>query len=233
MAVHDGHRERLKERFRMEGLQNFNELHVLELILFYAIPRRDTNLIAHALLDRFGSLPAVLDARLDDLAAVPGVGENAALLLQLFPQVMRRYLRDSGENGHILYTTDQCGQYLIPYFLGAREEKVYLLCLDAKCKALGCYLLHEGSVNAAAVSVRKAADTAIRANATSVILAHNHTSGIALPSEEDRETTYTIRNALNGIGIQLIDHIIVAGGDFVSLADDGFFRQLDEGWKPL
>ena len=227
-SIHDGHRERLKARFRAEGLENFDDLHVLELLLFYAQPRRDTNPAAHALLDRFGSLRAVLDARPEELAAVPGVGENAAMLLQLFPQVTRRYLRDSGDTGDILYTTEQCARYLVPYFIGAHEEKVYLLCLDAKCKVLDCRQLQEGSVNAASVSVRKVADAAIRANAASVVLAHNHTSGVALPSQEDRETTAIVRDALAGIGIRLADHIVIAGEDYVSLADDGFFREKDE-----
>lgn len=231
--MHEGHRERLKARFRAESLEHFDDLQVLELLLFYAIPRRDTNPVAHALLDRFGSLSGVLEAREEDLAAVPGVGENAALLLAMIPQLTRRYLRDVGEGGCVLGTTEACGKYLLPYFLGAQEERVYLLCLDAKCKVLGCFLLHKGSVNAAAVSVRKVADAAIRSNASSVVLAHNHTSGVALPSEEDRNTTYAVYHALAAIGVRLADHIIMASGDFVSLADDGFFRKLEDGWKPL
>ncbi len=227
---HDGHRKRLRQRFRDEGLMHFDDLNILELLLFYVLPRVDTNPIAHALIDRFGSLPAVLEAPVEDLAAVPGLGENAAVFLHLFPEVAKRYLRDCNAPGEILNTSEKCGKYLIPYFLAARNEMVYLLCLDSKCKALGCYLLHEGSVNNAAISMRKVVDLALRCNATSVVLAHNHTSGIALPSVEDRATTQAVWSALNAVGIPLVDHIVVAGNDFVSLSDDGFFDTLQNGY---
>lgn len=222
--IHSGHRGRLKARFQKEGLEHFTEVQVLELLLFYAIPQKDTNPIAHALLDRFGSIAGVLQAREEDLMTVPNIKENAAILLRLIPQLMSRYWRSSRDVGDILTTTAQCGQYLLPYFFMARDEKVYLLSLDAKCKVLDCRLVQSGSVNTAGVSVRKVVEAALSANATSVILAHNHTSGIALPSDADKETTRRLFAALDAVGILLADHIIVAGDDFVSMADDGFFR---------
>ena len=225
-SIHSGHRARLKERFQKEGLAHFSDINALELLLFYAIPRQDTNPIAHALLDRFGSLAGVLDAREEDLKQVPGVGDSAALLLRLLPQLMGRYLQQSQQLGEILTTTAQCGRYLLPYFFSCRDEKVYLLSLDAKCKVLDCRLVQEGSVNTAGVSVRKIVEAALSANATSVVLAHNHTSGIALPSEADKATTERLFTALDAVGILLADHIVVAGDDFVSLADDGFFEGL-------
>lgn len=223
-SIHAGHRNRLKARFRKEGLENFTEVQVLELLLFYAVPQRDTNPIAHALLDRFGSIAGVLQAREEDLVTIPNIGGNAAVLLRLLPQLMSRYWQSSQDLGDILTTTAQCGQYLLPYFFLARDEKVYLLSLDAKCKVLDCRLVQTGSVNAAGVSVRKVVEAALSANATSVVLAHNHTSGIALPSEADKQTTKRLFAALDAVGILLADHIIIAGDDFVSLADDGFFR---------
>ena len=109
----------------------------------------------------------------------------------------------------------------MPYFHGAQEEQVYLLCLDAKCKALDCILIQSGDVNAAGISVRKVVKAALAANATSVVLAHNHPSGVALPSEEDRRVTRIVKSALDAVDVLLVDHIIVADDDFVSLADDG------------
>lgn len=222
-SIHEGHRERLKKRFQKEGLEHFSDIHILELLLFYAIPRQDTNPIAHALLDRFGSLAGVLDAREEDLTQVAGIGQSAATLLRLLPQIMGRYLQQTQAPGEILTTTHQCGQYLLSYFFGARQEKVYLLSLDAKCKVLDCRLICEGNVNSVGVSVRKVVEAALSANATSVVLAHNHTSGIALPSEADKITTQRVFEALNAVDVLLADHIVVANDDFVSLADDGFF----------
>ena len=219
--VHDGHRKRLRQRYLTQGLEGFQPHEALELLLFYAIPRRDTNEIAHALLSRFGSLSGVLEAPRTELLKIDGMGESAADLLLLFVQMERRHMMDRGSVETILDTTYKCAQYLAPRFIGEPEEVVYLLCLDAKCKVLDCSLVHRGAVNMTAISARKIVKTALDHNATSVVVAHNHPSGLALPSREDRETTAALKAALNAVGVALVDHVIVADGDFVSLADDG------------
>ena len=222
MSIHDGHRQRLKERFRTEGLDNFSDIQVLELLLFYCIPRKDTNPIAHALLDRFGSLSQVLDAPIAELAKVPGMGENAATFLSLTTAVGRYYQVDRAMNVDILTSVEKCGQYLVPFFYGRRNETVFLLCLDAKCKVLCCNEIGEGSVNSAGVPRRRIVEAALGVNATTVILAHNHPSGIALPSGEDVQTTQRVAAALSTVDIVLADHIIVADDDFVSMAQSGY-----------
>ena len=221
--IHKGHRDRLRRRFREEGLSHFEDLHILELILFHALPRRDTSPAAHALLKQFGTLAGVLDARPEDLMRIEGIGENTALYLRMFPQVMQRYLHEQGGVGNILADTEQCGRYLLSCYFQERDEVVYLLCLDAKCKLLDCSLIHRGSVNSANISVRKIVEQALRCNASSVVLSHNHVSGVALPSQEDLATTRQLMTALEAVGVTLTDHIIVAGDDFVSLKDTGYF----------
>ena len=223
MREHNGHRERLRQWFLKHGLDNMTDDQVLELLLFYALPRRDTNALARKLLENFGSIAAVLEAPLQELENVGGIGENAAVLLHLISPLSRRYLLSRMEKGAILTSTQACGSYLLPYFFGAKEELVYLLCLDGKCKVLSCRLLQTGSVNSAGFSIRKAAEAAMACNASSVVLAHNHTSGVALPSQADLETTRRLQSALAPLGILLADHIIVADDDFVSMADNGFF----------
>jgi DNA repair protein RadC len=224
MSIHDGHRERMKKRFSEHGLDNFEDVNVLELLLFYALPRSDVNPVAHKLIDKFGSLAAVFDAPSDELARVAGISANTALFIKLIPQVSRRYLMSRTRFEDILDSTEKAGRYLLPHFFAERDEIVYMICLDAKCKVLNCKLLFRGSVNSANVSVRKIVENALLYNATSVIIAHNHTSGIALPSHEDKLTTRRIENALHAVDIVLADHIIVADDDFVSMADNGFFK---------
>jgi DNA repair protein RadC len=224
MAMHDGHRQRLKARFRTEGLDNFDEVQVLELLLFYCIPRIDTNPLAHRLLDRFGSLAQVLEAPASELERVEGMGSNAATFLSLTTAVGRYYLVNRSGQNTILNTTEKCGQYLISHFYGRRNETVFLLCLDAKCKLLCCREIGEGSVNSAGIPVRRIVETALAANATSVVLAHNHPSGIATPSTEDVYTTRRVAAALETVEVVLADHIVVADDDFVSLAQSGFYR---------
>ena len=221
MSVHEGHRERMRRQMKTSGMDSLSDVQVLEVALYYAIARRDTNEIAHALLRRFGSLSGVLEAPRAELLKIDGVGESAADLLLLFIQMERRHLMDRAGRQTILDTTYKCAQYLMPRFIGEQEEVVYLLCLDAKCKALDCSLIHRGAVNMTAISVRKIVKAALDHNATSVVVAHNHPSGLALPSREDRATTLALKAALAAVDVVLVDHVIVADEDFVSLADDG------------
>ena len=221
-TIHKGHRERLKQRFLEDGLDNFTDIQVLELLLFYAIPQRDTNPIAHALLNHFGSLSGVLDADVAELKKVPGISDHSATLLALVTELCRYYQVDSAQQVEILTTLDACGAYLVPRFFGRTRETVFLLCLDAKCKVLCCKEVGEGSVNSASISVRKIVETALAANATTVILAHNHPSGVAVPSGEDAQTTRRIAAALSAVEVHLADHIIVADGDYVSMVQSGY-----------
>ena len=221
-TIHKGHRERLKQRFLEDGLDNFTDIQVLELLLFYAIPQRDTNPIAHALLNHFGSLSGVLDADVAELKKVPGISDHSATLLALVTELCRYYQVDSAQRVEILTTLDACGAYLVPRFFGRTRETVFLLWLDAKCKVLCCKEVGEGSVNSASISVRKIVETALAANATTVILAHNHPSGVAVPSGEDAQTTRRIAAALSAVEVHLADHIIVADGDYVSMVQSGY-----------
>ncbi|MBQ2927114.1 MAG: DNA repair protein RadC [Oscillospiraceae bacterium] len=220
--VHKGHRERLKQRFLEEGLDNFTDVQVLELLLFYAIPQKDTNPIAHALLDHFGSLSRVLEADFAELKKVPGIHDHSATLLALVTDLCRYYQVDCAQRVEVLTSLDACGAYLVPRFFGRTNETVFLLCLDAKCKVLCCKEVGEGSVNSASISIRKIVETALSSNATTVILAHNHPSGVALPSTEDVQTTRRVAAALNAVEVHLADHIVVADGDYVSMVQSGY-----------
>ena len=220
---HDGHRARMKNRFLMHGLDNFDDHAVLELLLFHSVPRRDTNELAHELINRFGSLAEVFDAPVDALTKLDGLGEASALLIRLMPQLARRYLISRTAPDKQLFSSRQAGEYITPYFFGERDEVVYLICLDGKQKVIACRLMFRGSVNSAAINMRRLVETALTFNSTSVILAHNHTSGIPTPSPEDISSTRRIADALAAVDIALTDHIVVADSDFVSLADNGLF----------
>lgn len=222
MGEHDGHRERLRQRFLEHGLDALQDHEVLELLLFYAVPRRDTKELAWRLLHHFGSLAAVLDASVGDLQQVSGIGESAAVLLNLMTPLARRYQISRTDKRQILNSSARCGEFLTAYFFGCTEELIYLLCLDAKGQFLACRLLQHGSTTSAALSLRKAAEVAMSAKASAVILAHNHPGGLALPSQADYETTRQLQAVLEPLGIQLKDHIIVADTDFVSMRDNGF-----------
>lgn len=220
MGIHDGHRARKKQQFLQAGLDSFADHEVLELLLYYAIPRRDTNPIAHALLKKFGSLEGVFHATVEELQQVEGVGESAALLLSLLPEAISRSERSS-KSEKILNTVEKCGKYFLALLDHERREILYQACLDAKGKLIVCKKLSEGNADSAAFSVRQVVRNALLSDASMVVLAHNHISGVALPSESDRIVTRRVREALRGLDIELMDHIIVSDGDYVSMNQSG------------
>ena len=224
MGIHDGHREKMRRRFRETGLEGFADHEALELLLYYAIPRRDTNELAHRLLTRYGSLSALLQAPIEDLRRVEGVGESAAVLLKLVPAFVYKAQRSAGQET-VLNSTEKAGRYLLSCFAGERNEVIYQLCLDRKGKLLARKRLSEGGSAAAELNIRRLVENALLSSASAVILSHNHPSGIALPSREDYATTQQAQDALRTIGVELLDHIIVAEDDYVSLADSGILQR--------
>ena len=221
MGVHDGHRDRLRKSFLEHGLQSMHDINALELLLFYAIPRRDTNEIAHHLLDRFGTLDGVFSASAEELCEVDGIGENAAALIMLIPEIMKKSRLSKSREIKQIRSSDDAGEYLLPYFMNEKEEVVYLLCLDAKRAVICCTEMGRGVVNTVDASIRRIVEKALKVRACSVIISHNHPNGLAIPSREDDMFTSALFNALETVGIRLEDHIIVADEDYISLADTG------------
>ena len=224
MPVHEGHRARKKEQFRAHGLDAFADHEVLELLLYYAVPRQDTNPIAHRLMQKFGSLEAVFSDR-ETLEEVEGVGENASTLLTLMLPLMRRVRASAGAHETVLSDAEQAGDYFLDLFFGEREEKLYEVCLDAKGRLLACHLVAEGDTDSVQLNMRKIVENALKCGASSVLLAHNHPSGVALPSPSDNATTLSVFDALRTVGVELADHIIVADDDFVSLRHNGLLPE--------
>lgn len=223
MSDHVNHRTRLRERFAKEGLDNFNDINALELLLFYCIPRKDTNPIAHGLIDHFGNLDNVINAKPQELKKIPGIGDQAVTFLSLLKQLERYRQIQRKDVGKVMSDLDTCGKYLLPHFSGLQNETVYLLCLDAKSKLVCCRKVGEGSVNSANIPVRRIVEIALDANASSVVLAHNHPGGLAIPSVEDIQTTRRVAQALSMVDVVLADHIVVAEDEFVSMVISRYY----------
>jgi len=224
MNVHEGHRARKKLQFMENGLDAFAEHEVLELLLYYAIPRRDTNPIAHALLEKFGTLDAVFAAPQEELMRVDGVGENAAALIRLILPLYRRIRLSASSAETILNSTEKAGAFFLDRFAGERTEVMYQACLDAKGKLLSVQKLSTGDVSFVHADIRTIVENALLCRASAVLLAHNHPSGVALPSESDNAVTLLIQQVLQSVGVVLFDHIIVADDDFVSLRQNGLLH---------
>ena len=223
MGLHDGHRQRCKRRYLAAGAEGMDDHQLLELLLFFAIPRQDTNETAHRLVRQFGSMQGVLRASADELMTVDGVGENAAVLLRLAGDMALR-ARCSAMPQTVLNSTERTGVYFMELLAGEKKELLYQVCLDGKGKLLSCRCISKGSVGASPVYVRQVVENALYAGASGIILAHNHPSGVALPSEADCNATAAVENGLRTVGIRLLDHIIVAENDFTSLAASGMLH---------
>lgn len=215
--MHKDHRKHTKDRFLSEGLDSFEPHNVLELLLFYSIPQKDTNETAHMLINRFGSLSAVFDAPYDDLLTVPGISEHSATLIKLIPAISRRYAMEKNSKVTKLSSIEDIGKYLVARYLGVTEETVLLLLLDNKFGLIDCVKVHEGSVNSSAITMRKLIETALFKRASMVVLAHNHPSGVALPSSDDLFTTQQVKCAFDLVEIGMLAHIIVAGDTFTNI----------------
>ncbi len=224
---HSGHRERMRERFLNTQFDGFEDHQILEMLLFYVYPRTDTNPLAHKLLNKFGTLSAVFDAPLDALIEA-GLTKNAATFLIMIPDIARVYLNDKNNNKSKVIDFDNLGEYFIPKFIGRDDEAVALLLADAKGKEVFCGIVSKGGVHSSEVPVRKIIDLSMRYNAATAVLAHNHPSGVALPSSDDVSLTRKLIKSMDFVGVMLFDHIIVAEDDFVSLRETGFVPEFFE-----
>ena len=223
--LHSGHSARLRERYREGGLDSFADHEVLELLLTYAIPRKDVNELAHVLLKRYGTLADVTHAPIDDLMQVEGVGENAAVLLNMIGPLAKRYTLQHGRTGLRLKNFDSASFYAKTLFYGERYEVFYMICLDAKYGLIQAVELARGSLSEVRIYPRIVVERALNLNTHSVLLAHNHPSGDPTPSRADVEVTQVIVNALAGVDIPVIDHIVVAGEKTFGFSGNGLFQR--------
>lgn len=224
MSIHNGHRRRVKQEFLRGGLDHFSDLRALELLLFYSRFQGDVNPLAHTLLDTFGSLAGVLDADPDQLMEIPGLGENTVTLLKLIPALGSKYLSCRTNSDSMILNTYDIRTLFAPYFFGVKNECCYLAALDGKHKLLGVRKISEGIPTVTEIQTRRVAEVALALNATVVILAHNHVSGIASPSDADLSSTAYLQDFLAKMSITLFDHVIMTDDDMVSLRASNYLR---------
>ncbi len=224
--MHEGHRERIREKYKNNGLDVFADHEVLELLLFYANKRSDTNETAHRLIDRFGSLAGVFEASFEELEKVAGVGEIAATLLTLVPNLFRRYGLDKTKKLRYIKSSEEAISFLIPKFSGLSEERVGVLSIDSQNKINSFSFVTQGNTTLADVDMRQILQIAIRSNAYNVIIAHNHPGGVAAPSFSDIQSTQKLIEAFNTVGVNLADHVILTDDESFTMANHPKFSSM-------
>lgn len=215
--LHKDHRKRVKKRFLNTGFESFEKHEMLELLLYYSIPRKDTNAIAHRLIDTFGSLSAVFDAPVEKLCEVDGISEHTAVLIKMIPQLAREYAADIDLDKKSFSDYFELGEFFVSKFLGETKEKLYAAFFDNGMHMLDCIKLSEGNINSTDANIRSLSYNAIRLDCSFVALAHNHPNSLPIPSVEDLDVTKACRLALKLVDVELVEHYIVSGGRFMGV----------------
>jgi len=224
-SVHDGHRDRLRQRYRQNGIDGFSDHELLELILGYVHKRKDTNPIGHALIERFGDLRGVLNADPQDLTQVEDVGEYCAFLLNFLPGIANRYFEQSGNRDLRLYDSARAVDFFARRFVGCKVECLFAAFLDENYDLIYCEKQYEGSINAVEIHDRRIIKAAQRCGCSRVIIAHNHFTD-AIPSVPDLNATRSLSAKLKNVGIELYDHIIVCGSGGTSMRESGHISKI-------
>ncbi len=221
--LHAGHRQRVREKFMQSGLDSFNDVQIVELLLFYCVPRRDTNELAHILLNEFGTLHNLLEADPLDIMRRTGLSESAAVFLSLIPQVTMRYSKSKWDKRQCIDTSKKAGEYAVSLYYGKTVECFYLICLDKQQNLIHAELMNKGTTDAAPVYPRQIVEVALKHRASYVLITHNHPGGSLEPSHDDIVATKKIIKALKTVDIFVIDHIIVAGEAYLSFSEKKIF----------
>ncbi len=220
--MHDGHRKRMKERYKNDGgFENFAQHEILEMLLYSTIARGDTNPIAHELIQTFGSIANVFEADPEELKKVHGIGESSAYLLSMIPHLSKVYNETKWNRKIMLGTSDLVGQYAINLFIGKTYEEFRIICLDSNRQVFYQGVVTKGTIDEVPTYPRLIVEEVLKHNAKTVIFAHNHPGGSVFPSESDIHATNKLIDALNAIDVCVLDHVIVSGNRYYSMSDKG------------
>lgn len=220
--AHEGHRQRLRERYLQGGVEGFSDHELLELILGYALSQKDTNPLGHALVERFGNLRGVLEADPVDLKKVEGIGDYTAFLLNFLRGIAARYYLEGDSKELDLSATDRMIDFFVRRFVGCRTERLYAAFLDDNYHLICCEKQYDGSTSQVEIHGGRIARSAQRYGSRYVLIAHNHMT-MPEPSKEDVDATRALQQKLKSIGVTLLDHVVVCGSRGISMRANGDF----------
>ena len=216
-----GHRERLRARYRLNGEAALEEYELLELLLTYAIPRRDTKLLAKKLLERFGTLARVFEAEPATLEAIDGIGPQAATLISLIRPLATRFVTQAPRAKTVLRSTADAAAYFQVKLKGLSEEEVHVAFVNSKNAVMATECLQRGTVDQSVVYVRKVIERTLAHKASGFLLVHNHPSGDPTPSSDDRDLTQALKAAAETVGVRFLDHLVIGETDPFSFKANG------------
>ncbi len=216
--IHKDHRKNVKNKYFESGFNGMASHNVLELLLFFGIPQKDTNDMAHELMEKFGSFSGVLQAEKSQLLTVKGMTENAACLITMVLPLYKFYIQDLKKKRVVVRTSDDFIEYFKPMFVDTINERAYMLFLDARDRVIACKELSEGDFSAVNVDLRKISSILLETQAKKAVICHNHPHGITRPSRADVVTTKRVAQLLKLMKVQLVDHIIIGEGSYFAMS---------------
>ena len=222
MALHDGHRDRLREKILKTGIESLQPHEVLEYLLFGVIPRKDTNAIAHELINTFGSFSDVLNTDIDRLMVVKGMTRNAAIFLNTLPKTLALYTDDFNKERQNLSGRGKARAFMKSQVYGSEVEVVVIAALDARDNLIRIERMQKGTGASVPLPIRDVVDFALRTNACSILIGHNHPSGDINPSQNDINLTLEISKMLKNIKVVLQDHFIFGDNKYYSFEENGY-----------
>lgn len=225
--LHEGHRERVRNKFLAEGFSEHTPVHeVLEMLLFYSIPRGNTNETAHLLVKKFGTLANVLNASEEELLSVKGMGKHSVAHFKLILDVVHRYQEDLSSKATVFTTAEEIGTYLLGRFAGVSTERLAVLSLNANGRMISFDIISDGTCETIGIRARDVLQVIMRTKGKAIVLAHNHPGGLALPSKQDVVSTINVKRLLRNAGVVLLDHVVIADGDYVSMVQSKEFHHI-------
>lgn len=226
--IHSEHRKRVKKKFKTSGLEHFECHEVLELLLYYAIPQKDTNPIAHELIRKFHNFTNVLDASIDELVEVDGIKEHTALLIKLIPAVMRRYHIEKSHEIQFIRDQRMAKDFITQRYDCSEVENFFIFCLRADNSILDSTILSMGTCSRVEVQIRELTEYVLKNKCNKIIISHNHPNGNVIPSDEDIVMTQKLDQSCILNDIEIVDHVIISTDDVYSFQKTGLMKTINE-----
>lgn len=225
-----GHRKRMRHKYIKGGIEVFAEHEIIELLLFSTVPRKNTNKMAHQILNEFGSLHALFDATPQEILRRTEVSEQTAVLFSMIPQIFKRYSYSKNDKKLNFKNSKTMGEFIKLAFIGKVYECFYIMCLDNSLNVLSHEIIQEGTLDIVQLNLRDIAEVAITNKSSYVVLAHNHPSGSQTVSREDILATSDIKYVLEKFNIEVLDHFVIANDNYISFAENNFcgLRGIDQ-----
>lgn len=216
--IHKDHRKRVRDTYLKSGIDSMPDHNILEMLLFYGIARKDTNPIAHELIEKFHDLNGVLDAPVKELTKIKGISESTALLIRLVHDIGLKYRSEAPNSKVSLASGERLYDFIKMKYIGEPKEIVYLISLDSHGRLKHCIKVADGTPTSVVSDSRQLVELALRFDVANAVLAHNHPNGFAAPSQADLSATEKIAKLFEAVDIKFVDHVIVADDDYFSFA---------------